>query len=144
MPQKQFCKAKRKYNWTNASSISIQTSQEAIHVWNREASVLLHSPNIYIPNVSRESHMASVVPWTTLSRWNKREIMIFTLGAAHQEVSDGREKKNVAFLPRTSPGASGKSTASMPHLVLNDKAHLAVTSEGKSPHQWALLMGAPW
>ena len=111
MPQKQLCKAKRKYNWNNANSISMQTSQEAIHVWWREAPVLLRSPNIYIPNVSRESHMASVVPWTALSQWNKREIRIFPLGAAHQEVSDGRERKNVAFLPRTSPGASGKSTA---------------------------------
>lgn len=40
----------------------MQTSQEAIHVWRRAASVLLHSPKIYIPNASRESHMASVVP----------------------------------------------------------------------------------
>ena len=41
----------------------------------------------------------------------KGKIRIFPLGAAHQEVSDGRERKNVAFLPKTSPGASGKSTA---------------------------------
>lgn len=144
MPQKQFCKAKRKYNWTNASSISMQTSQEAIHVWNREASVLLHSPNIYIPNVSRESHTASVVPWTALSRWNKREIMIFFLLGLLIRRFQIRERKNVAFLPRTSPGTPGKSTASMPHLALNDKAHLAVTSEGKSLQQWALLVRAPW
>lgn len=30
-----------------------------------------------------------------------------------------------------------------PHLVLNDKAHLAVTSEGNSPHQLAFLVSAP-
>lgn len=140
MPEKWLCKAERKYDWNNTSLISVHTSQEAIHVWRREAYVSRHSPSIYIPSVSCEIHMACVVPWAVLSQWNKRETTTLPVEAAHQAISDGRERKNVASPPR----ASGRSTASMPGRVLNERAHLTVASEGKNLNQWVLLMNTPW
>lgn len=127
VPEKCLCKAERKYDWNNTGLISVHTSQEAIHVWRREACVLRHSPSIYIPNVSCEIHMACVVPWTVLSQWNKRETTTFPVEAAHQGISDGRERKNVA-----SPTKGFREIYSQ-HA-----------SEGKSPKQWALLMNTPW
>ena len=58
----------------------------------------------------------------------KEEPGTFLPGLPHQ-ISDGRERKNVAFLPRAPPEVSGKSAASMFYLVLNDRANSAAASE---------------
>lgn len=74
----------------------MQTSQEAIHV-KRAASVLLHSPKIYIPNASRESHMASVVPLNSSVSMKQKGNQDFPLGAAHQRFQMER-KEECGFL----------------------------------------------
>ena len=95
--------------------------------------------HIPIPSISLRCAARALALFLELGRLNERSNQEFSVGAAYQEISDGRERTRLPC-QRAAQEAAGKSAASMPYLVLNDRAHLAATSEGNIPNQGTFLL----
>lgn len=123
--------------------------EEATHVWRNKAPVLRHSPTIPLPSVSPRCTAGAPALLLEQGHPNERSNQEFSCrGCLSRDFR--RQEKNEASLPTAPPEVSGKSVASMPYLVLNDRAHLAATSEGNIPNQGAFLLSGfapghpPW